>query len=46
MSTRNDDWWEYKKGLVSLLAGLISGEVPPWGLPDPFLGSEADVRLV
>lgn len=46
VSTRNDDWWEYEQGLLSLLVGLISGEVAPWGLPDPFVGSDADVRLV
>ncbi|GAA3989999.1 hypothetical protein GCM10022384_42470 [Streptomyces marokkonensis] len=45
VSTRNDDWWEYDKGLVSLLAGLVSGDVPPWGLPDPFLGGDSTVRL-
>lgn len=44
VSTRNDDWWEYDKGLVSLLVGLISGEVPPYGLPDPFLRGDAEVR--
>ncbi|UGY93055.1 SMI1/KNR4 family protein [Streptomyces gobiensis] len=45
VSTRNDDWWEYDEGFVSLLAGLISGEVTPWGLPEPFLGSDAEVKL-
>ncbi|MFR9794353.1 hypothetical protein ACL02U_00340 [Streptomyces sp. MS06] len=45
VSTRNDDWWEHKDGLVSLLAGLISGEVQPWGLPDPFPGGDSDVRV-
>ncbi|MFB8210971.1 MULTISPECIES: hypothetical protein [unclassified Streptomyces] len=46
VSTRNDDWWEHEDGLLSLLTGLISGEVPPWGLPEPFLGSDAEVRVV
>ncbi len=45
VSTRNDDWWEYDKGLVSLLAGLISGGVTPLGLPDPFLGDDRTVRV-
>ncbi|MEU9066164.1 SMI1/KNR4 family protein [Streptomyces sp. NPDC048109] len=45
VSTRNDDWWEYDKGLVSLLAGLISGDVTPRGLPDPFLGDDRTVRV-
>lgn len=35
VSTRNDDWWEYGKGLISLLAGLISGEVLPLGTAGP-----------
>lgn len=45
VSTRNGDWWEHDRGLVSLLAGLISGDIPPWGLPDPFLGSGVEVRV-
>ncbi|MEI5526766.1 hypothetical protein WB401_41800 [Streptomyces brasiliscabiei] len=44
VSTRNDDWWEHDKGFLSLLAGLVSGAVPPWGLPDPFPGSNAQVK--
>ncbi len=45
VSTRNDDWWEHENGLISLLSGLISGNIPPWGLPDPFLGGDRTVWL-
>ncbi|MFC7814807.1 hypothetical protein ACFUTR_09175 [Streptomyces sp. NPDC057367] len=45
VSTGNDDWWEYDKGLVSLLAGLVSGDATRRGLPDLFLGDDRTVRV-
>ncbi|GHC69572.1 hypothetical protein GCM10010349_44470 [Streptomyces flavofungini] len=43
VSGRNDDWCEFKGGLTEYLAGLVSGTVPPDGLPPDFPGRTPSV---
>ncbi|MGA4838854.1 hypothetical protein [Streptomyces sp. G45] len=38
VSGRNDDWCEFQGSLTEYLAGLVSGAVPPDGLPPDFPG--------
>lgn len=41
---RNGDWVEFDGSLTSYLAGLVSGEVAPDGLPPDFPGSSPSVK--
>ncbi|WP_405660191.1 hypothetical protein [Streptomyces sp. RK9] len=43
VSGRNDDWCEFRGGLTEYLAGLVSGAVPPDGLPPDFPGRTPSV---
>ncbi|MFR9794352.1 hypothetical protein ACL02U_00335 [Streptomyces sp. MS06] len=40
---RNDDWCEFRGTLTEYLAGLVSGTVPPDGLPPDFPGDAPTV---
>lgn len=39
VSGHNDDWCEFKGTLTEYLAGLVTGAVPPDGLPPDFPGA-------
>ncbi|OIJ86741.1 hypothetical protein BIV24_26070 [Streptomyces colonosanans] len=39
VSGHNDDWCEFEMGVTEYLAGLVSGTVPPDGLPPDFPGA-------
>lgn len=45
VSGRNDDWCEYEATLTQYLAGLVSGTVPPDGLPPDFPGNSPTVNF-
>lgn len=42
---RNDDWVEYRGSMTEYLAGLVSGEVVPDGLPLDFPGADPAVEF-
>ncbi|MGA4840063.1 hypothetical protein [Streptomyces sp. G45] len=45
VSGRNDDWCEFQGSLTEYLAGLVSGAVPPDGLPPDFPGRTPTVEV-
>jgi hypothetical protein len=45
VAPRDYEWHEFDLGLTGYLAGLISGEVPPDGLPSDFPGDCPDVEV-
>jgi hypothetical protein len=45
VAPRDYAWHEFDRGLTGYLAGLISGEIPPDGLPSDFPGEHPDVEV-